>query len=157
MPFFAEFVRIDRRKALEARPLMDASVAVLRKHLARLPSRNPVERFAERFGRDLAWMQKAGLPAYHAWAFATLRQLGAAFELAALYVRWLARHGEGDLEEAAAAFDAISGAAKTLILKTARAVNTKKPLDAAPILADASRAWQTGTGLLTRRYETRGV
>ncbi|MGH7435613.1 MAG: DUF1839 family protein [Polyangiaceae bacterium] len=157
MPFFAEFVRIDRRRALEPRALVDASVAVMRRHLGRLPSHNPVERFAERFGRDLAWMQKEGLPAYHAWAFATLRQLGAAFELAAFYVRWLSRQGEGDLEEAGTAFDAISAAAKTLILKTARAVNTKKPLDAAPILGEAARAWKTGTDVLTRRYETRST
>ncbi len=101
MPFFAELVRLDRRKRL---------------------------------------------------AFATLRQLGAAFELAALYVRWLSKHGESELEGASAAFDAISGCAKMLILKTARAVSTKKPLDASASLSDAERAWQVGIQCLVDRY-----
>ena len=152
MPFFAEFVRIDRRKHLEARALRNASVGVLRKHMARLPQTNPVVRFGERFGVDLAWMQTEGLPAYHGWAFATLRQMGAAFELAAFYLRWLSKSGDDGLEPSAAAFDAISGCAKTLILKTARAVNTRKPFDAGGLLGDAARAWDTGMGVLIERY-----
>jgi hypothetical protein len=157
MPFFAEFVRIDRRRKLEPRDLTRASLEVLRKHLERLPRANPVDRFAARFGSDLAWMHKEGLPAYHAWAFATLRQLGAAFELAALYVRWLSRQGEAGLDDVAASFDAISGCAKTLILKTARSVNTKKPLDAGATLAEAARAWEAGTRALTQRYAVRSA
>jgi hypothetical protein len=152
MPFFAEFVRIDRRRRLEPQELKSASLTVLRKHLERLPRTNPVTRFAARFGTDMAWMQAEGLPAYHAWAFATLRQLGAAFELAGSYLRWLSRNGEQGLEPAATSFDAISGAAKTLVLKTARSVNTKKPFDPSAILGDAARAWESGTQLLVERY-----
>ena len=152
MPFFAEFVRIDRLERLEPQALRSASVGVLRKHLQRLPRKNPVARFSDRFPADLAWMQSEGLAAYHAWAFATLRQLGAAFELGAFYVRWLSRAGETGLEPAATAFDAISGASKTLILKTARAVNTKKPFDATGMLGDAARAWDAGMHLLVERY-----
>jgi hypothetical protein len=152
MPFFAEFVRLDRVKRLEGRALANASLQTLRAHLGRLPSSNPVKRFAGRFTDDLAWMQREGLPAYHAWAFATLRQLGAAFELAAYYVTWLSRHGEEGLDAAAASFESISGSAKALILKTARAVNTKKPLDATEILAGCADAWEKGSSLLVRRY-----
>lgn len=153
MPFFAEFVRTERRKQLEPDALRTASVAVLRKHLARLPRTNPVTRFAEKFPADLSWMQAEGLKAYHGWAFATLRQLGAAFELAAFYVRWLS-HGAGTtgLEPAAVAFESISSAAKTLVLKTARAVNTKKPLDVTAMLGEAAVAWDTGMRLLVERY-----
>jgi len=152
MPFFAELVRLDRRKHLEPQALRSASLGVLRKHLARVPQTNPVVRFSERFAVDLEWMQREGLAAYHAWAFATLRQLGAAFELGAFYVRWLTTTGETGLDASATAFDAISGAAKALILKTARAVNTKKPLDASGMLGDAARAWDAGMGLLVERY-----
>ena len=152
MPFFAEFVRLDRRQRLEPDALRRASLGVLRKHLARLPRTNPIARFGDRFAADLAWMQTEGLAAYHAWAFATLRQLGAAFELGAFYVRWLSDAGETGLEPAATAFDAISSVAKTLILKTARAVNTKKSLDPREMLGDAARAWDTGTRLLVERY-----
>lgn len=152
MPFFAEFVRTERLKRLEPEVLRAASLGVLRKHLARVPRTNPVARFAAKFPADLSWMQAEGLPAYHGWAFATLRQLGAAFELAAFYVRWLARGGDASLEPAAVAFDSISSTAKTLVLKTARAVNTKKPLDVAPLLAEAAVAWDTGMRLLVERH-----
>jgi hypothetical protein len=152
MPFFAELVRIDRRKHLAPQALLIASLGVLRKHLARVPQTNPVVRFADRFSVDLAWMQSEGLAAYHAWAFATLRQLGAAFELGAFYVRWLTTLGETGLEPSAAAFESISSTAKTLVLKTARAVNTRKPFDATGMLGDAARVWDTGMHLLVERY-----
>jgi hypothetical protein len=152
MPFFAEFVRVGRRKHLEPDALRRASIGVLRKHLARIPGTNPIVRFGDRFATDLAWMQSEGLPAYHAWAFATLRQLGAAFELGAVYMRWLSRVGEVGLEPSAAAFDAISGVAKTLVLKTARAVNTKKSFDPTDMLGDAARSWDAGIRLLIGRY-----
>ncbi len=152
MPFFAEFVRLDRRKQLESPALVRESVRVLRAHLARRPVRNPVVRFRERFGDDLIWLQREGLATYHAWAFATLRQLGAAFELAARYVHWLSKHGEQGLAEAEAAFDSISTCAKTLILKTARAVNGKKPLDAVAMLSEGERGWDTGMRVLVERY-----
>jgi Domain of unknown function (DUF1839) len=152
MPFFAELVRLDRRKRLEPSMLVGESTRVLRKQLARRPRRNPVVRFREHFGEDLAWLQGEGLARYHAWAFATLRQLGAAFELAALYVRWLSKQGEPGLDAASEAFDAISGCAKMLVLKTARAVSAKKPLDASAALGDAERAWQVGMQCLVERY-----
>jgi hypothetical protein len=67
-------------------------------------------------------------------------------------VKWLSRHGEEGLDSAAASFESISGTAKALILKTARAVNTKKPLDATELLRGAADAWEQGTSLLVRRY-----
>ena len=48
---------------------------------------NPVDRFAERFKRELPVLKERGLAHYHAWAFTTVRQLGAAFELAAAHLR----------------------------------------------------------------------
>jgi hypothetical protein len=152
MPFFAEFVRIDRRRNLEPQALRRASLGVLHKHLARLAPTNPIARFRQRFATDLMWMQSVGLSAYHPWAFATLRQLGAAFELAAVYVRWLTNIGEVGLEPSAVAFDGISGAAKTLVLKTARAVNTRASFDPSEMLGDAERGWDIGTRLLVERY-----
>jgi hypothetical protein len=152
MPFFAEFVRLDRVKRLEPDALLAASLRTLRGHLGRMPRSNPITRFGRRFADDLSWMQKEGLASYHVWAFATLRQLGAAFELAAFYMRWLSRQGEAGLDASAASFDAISQCAKALILKTARAVNTKKPLDATDLLRSAVEAWDAGTTALVHRY-----
>jgi hypothetical protein len=107
-----------------------------------------------RFERELSQLQKKGLAHYHAWAFATLRQLGSSSELMAAYVRWL---GENDptlrasaaaLLSAAEAYERISAGAKTFILKAARAVNAKRALDAGPTFDDWSAAWNTASTTL---------
>jgi hypothetical protein len=122
------------------------SRGLLARHLARRPVDNPVRRFAARFAADLPRLQDRGLAHYHAWAFATLRQLGAAAELMACYLRWL---DDPRKVPAAAAYDAISTGAKTFILKAARAVHGKKPLDASAQLAEWATAWDAAIEVLT--------
>ena len=138
MPLFAELVRVDR---LERRPrteLARQSRALLARHLARQPRDNPVERFAQRFQRDLPQLQERGLAHYHAWAFATVRQLGAAAELAAFHLRWLDARRFGS---AADAYENISTGAKMFILKAARAVNAKRAFDATSVFDEWARQW----------------
>jgi hypothetical protein len=147
MPFFAEVVRVDRLVKRPLEELRAMSRALLTKHLARRPPRNPVARFAAQVPIDLARLQNEGLPVYHAWAFATFRQLGAAMELLSLHLAWL---GDDTSREAAAELAKVSHSAKALILKGARAVNAKRALDAAPMLEEMSAAWQRGMDLLTR-------
>ena len=141
MPLFAELVRIDRMRALAPEDLAAASLALLRKHFARRPTANPLERFGDRLASDLPGLQAAGLARYHAWAFAGIRQAGSAFELAAAHLRWLAGFGLASLLPAADSFEAIAQGHKTLILKGARAVNSRKPLDATPLMRDMAHAW----------------
>jgi hypothetical protein len=138
MPLFAETVRVDRLVKRSADELKELARGYLKKHLARRPSENPVKRFGERFTKDLPWITGEGLAFYHAWAFATIRQLGASMELLALHLKWL---GE---EAKAAPFDQISNLNKTFILKAARAVNAKRALDAAPMFEEMAAAWQSG-------------
>jgi hypothetical protein len=149
MPLFAELVRIDRVVRRPRGELVARSRELLRKHVARRPSTNPVVRFGQRLARDLPWIQTNGLPFYHAWAFATLRQLGAAFELASQHAQWLA-----GLEPADTAFEAISTGAKTLTLKVARAVNGRRPFDASILLDEMAAAWQRGMDILVTRLES---
>lgn len=148
MPFFAELVRIDRLVKRPLPELQSMSGVLLAKHLARRPRENPVTRFAERFARDLPELQARGLPYYHAWAFATVRQLGAAAELMALYLRWLAPPDAGQFAPAVAAYESISQGAKAFILKAARAVNSKKPFDPSGTFAEWATAWQTAIDVL---------
>jgi hypothetical protein len=89
MPLFAELVRIDRIKHRSETELAAMSLQLLHKHWQRLPATNPITRCKQRFESDLAWIQGKGLPFYHTWAFGTLRQLGSAYELAALHLRHL--------------------------------------------------------------------
>jgi hypothetical protein len=149
MPLFAEVVRLDRRVGHDPSALARASLLLWRRHLARVPATNPVRRFRERLEAELPRLQEQGLPYYHAWAFATIRQLGAAFELAALNLRWLQPHTTLSLEAPAAAFEAIAATAKTLILKGARAVNARRTLDAREALEPAAVHWDQGIHALS--------
>ena len=151
MPFFAEAIRQDRLVRRSTDELVSASRSLLQRHLARCPQNNPVSAFAERFESEFPRLQELGLAHYHAWAFASTRQLGAAFELSSSYLRWLAAMGQqSDVATSAQAFESIAQNCKTLILKVARAVNAKRAFDAAPIFADMSQAWQRGMDGLSR-------
>ena len=148
MPLFAELVRVDRVIRRPVPELATMSCRLWRRHLKRRPTSNPVRRFQARFERDLPAMQDKGLAYYHAWAFGTTRQLGAAFELAALNLKWLAANGVEGLEPAKDAFERLSAANKTFILKGARATNSRKPFDGAALFDDMADAWERGVNAL---------
>lgn len=152
LPLFAEIIRTDRVVHRAPAELARMSAQLVARHLAHRPQRNPVLAFGERWAAELPQQQALGLPRYHAWAFGTLRQLGAAFELAARNLEWLGRHGEAGLEPAMQAFDLIGNHCKTLILKGARAVMTGKPLDVPAAVGDMAAAWERGMNLLDTRY-----
>ena len=155
LPLFAELVCCEglRREAPAA--LRSRSRSLLGEQLQRLPARNPVRAFAERFAAELPRLAAQGLPAYHAWAFGNLRQLGAAAELSALYLRWLQAdtvgadtQAAGALAPAVQAYLQIAAGCKTLTLKAARAVNKRRALDADAALGEMADAWERATGLL---------
>jgi hypothetical protein len=148
MPLFAEAVRIDRLVKRPATELRGKSRALLQRHLARRPTDNPVVRFGKRFAQDLPWVTEKGLPFYHAWAFATVRQLGAAMELLSLHAAWLE---DPALQPAVDAFAKLSQTAKAFILKAARAVNAKRALDATPMFDEMAGAWQAGMDTLAQK------
>jgi hypothetical protein len=154
LPHFAEFVRTARLVRRTPDALAKTSVSLLRKHLARRPADNPLSRFRERFATDIEWLKSQGLEMYHAYAFATVRQLGAAFDFGARYLRWLERQGEGELEPIAADLDAISNTAKALILKMARAVNGKKAVDFSEMMATMESRWASAMSALMARFGT---
>lgn len=149
LPLYVEVAKLGAGTALTGTSLVDASAKLLRQQLQRRPAENPFTRYAPRFARDLAWLADQPLDAFHSYAFAGLRQCGAAFELAAIYLRWLGAGGRGDLSGPAAAFDGIGSAAKALQFKTARFVNTRKPFDPAPMLEEMAAHWEAGMSALT--------
>ena len=152
LPLFAELVRIDRLQRRQDSELATMARRLLSKHLARRPVENPVQRFAERFNRDLPWLQECGVDHYHLWAFGTIRQLGAAFELGARFLIWLRSQGESGLEPSIQAFNSIGVNCKTLILKAARAVNSRRALDASNLMGMMAGAWDVGMRALDDRY-----
>jgi hypothetical protein len=144
MPLFAELVRIDRVIRRPSAELVAMSRELWHRHLQRRPATNPVRRFQARFESDLPGMQEKGLAYYHAWAFGTVRQLGAAFELAALNLQWLAAAGVTGLEPATTAFTQISTNSKTFILKGARATNNRRSFDGAALFDELANSWELG-------------
>lgn len=151
LPFFAELVRIDRVVKRPLPELVALSRELLGKHCARRPVDNPVVRFAARFRQDLPLLQDRGLAHYHAWAFATVRQLGAAAELMELYLTWLAAHDRAagaDYAPAVAAYRTLSTGAKSFILKAARAVNNGKAFETTAIFDAWAQAWDKALTVL---------
>jgi Domain of unknown function (DUF1839) len=148
MPMFAELVRCDRARHLDGPRLRDNSRELLRKHLQWRPQANPMPKFRERFERDLPELSRQGMGAYHAWVFGTLRQLGAAAELAALYLRWLEGGPGGRPTPAADSFLATSTVCKSLVLKIARAVNSRRALDASASFDELTSSWELASTAL---------
>ena len=140
LPPYVEIIHIDRARQQPDAELRARSSSMLEAHLAWRRASNPIARFRERFEADLPTLQQRGLSGYHPWAFAGVRQLGAAFELASLYLRWL-RPGA---QAAAADFELIARHSKTLILKAARAVNSGRALATADLFDEMVAAWESG-------------
>ncbi len=151
LPLFAELIRVDRLVRLAPDELGRVALALLARTVARRPAANPMDAFRRRFDVDLPEIQARGIAHYHAWAFATVRQTGAAFELLALHLRWLVSTGaDHALAGAANDFDRISTAAKTLILKGTRIVRPGKVFDATATFHELSQAWDHGMSTLVR-------
>ncbi|MGE6742804.1 DUF1839 family protein [Allorhizobium pseudoryzae] len=113
--------------------------ALLFRHFARRPSVNPLQAFQEVFpakaealaGRDFAF--------FHKFAFNTLRQFGANFELLAAHLDWL---GEGRrFAEAKAHALKLSETGKSVQFQLARALTRKKFDTLSTALLPAVEAW----------------
>ena len=154
LPPYVEVAKFRARAPLANRALVGASLDLLAAHVARRPRDNPFRRYASRFPADLERLAGQPLAQFHRYAFATLRQCGAAFELAAAYLRWIHANGEHGLDRIAGACDVIATTAKTLQFKTARFVNARRPFDAAPLLDAMAAAWDEMAAGLTERYGT---
>lgn len=149
LPPYAEAVKRDRERHLSESELRTRSTALLQKHLGRLPRGNPFTRYKARFAEDLAWVSERGMDAFHAYAFACLRQIGANFELLATYLRWLDAAG---LADAASDFQTIAEGAKNMQFKLARAASGKRAIDHAALITVMEMAWATGIERLLTRY-----
>lgn len=143
LPPYVELVKPDLAPALAGDALVAATRAALGVHVAKRPRENPVDAYRVRFDADLARVIEGGLAYFHKYAFATIRQLGAAHDAAATLLDWLAVRGTDEAALTAAATDCrtIAQTAKALQLKLARAVHTKKPFDPQAPFDTMSAAW----------------
>jgi len=121
---------------------------LFRKHFARRPSANPIRAFASVFPQQVETVAERPFGFFHKYAFNTLRQFGANFELAADHLAWLA---PGKFASAEADARRISETAKSVQFQLARAVTRKKfePLQTA--LDPAADAWDSMMASISER------
>lgn len=147
LPPYVEFVKRRSGEPLRGAPLVETSLRLLQRQLGLLPESNPFGRFKLRFQQDLEWLAHEPLDTFHKYSFATLRQFGACYELAATYLQWLEDQGVAQLAEPRACFADLSVAAKAMQFHLARAITRKKPLDLTSIDTMARRWDEAVSGL----------
>jgi hypothetical protein len=148
LPPYVEFLKPQRRRApLRGAALRDASLALLRAEIERLPLRNPFEAFGARFAQDLEWLVTQDIDVFHAYSFVTFRQFGACFELGADYLDWLGAQGVAALAPAAAELRALAAESKICQFQLARSVARRRGLDLAPVAALGLRWERAGAAL----------
>jgi hypothetical protein len=152
LPPYVEVAKLRARPSLTGRALVSTSLDLLATTLSRVPRANPFRRYAVRFADDLERLSDGSLERFHRYAFATFRQAGAAFELAAAYLRWLQANGEGGLAPAAEACDVIASTTMALQFKTARVVSTHRSFDASSTFDSMASAWDQIMATLAARF-----
>jgi hypothetical protein len=138
---YTEIVRFDAGERLEGERLKRAALDVLRGHLARRPQSNPFVRFGIQLEGVLPSLLERGLEDYHAYAFATVRMAGAAFEIAADHAGWLFG---GDAAQIQVAMGEIVDGCKALSFRLAR----RRAFDPSATIGGLAAAWERAmTGL----------
>ena len=136
LPPYLELVRFDGPPAADARAV---ARGLLAHHLAYRPLDNPFGRFGSRLEADLPRLLEGSSEDFHAYAFATVRMAGAAFELLQAHCEWL-------LDERVDALDRIVEGAKVLSFRLAR----RRAFDPGPAVAGMAAAWQEAMDVLER-------
>jgi hypothetical protein len=134
LPPYTEIARFDMGEPLEGEALREAALGLLRRHLRKRPADNPFERFGAQLAGELPVLLSGGLDEYHAYAFATVRMAGSAFEIAAAHARWLLG---ADGESAAEAMGEIVDGCKALSFRLAR----RREFDPQPRVDALADAW----------------
>ncbi|MBO9126087.1 MULTISPECIES: DUF1839 family protein [unclassified Rhizobium] len=124
------------------------SRALLSSHFARRPRENPIRAFASVFPEQVEAVAERPFGFFHKYAFNTLRQFGANFELMADHLVW---HSETEFGEAAEHARKLSEAAKSVQFQLARAVTRKKFAPLTTALDPAADAWDSMMASLTKR------
>lgn len=141
LPFlpYTEFAKFPE-KWMDERTTREVAITLIRRHFARRPSTNPIAAFATVFPKQVEAIAERPFGFFHKYAFNTLRQVGANFELLASHLEWLLPNTtEHEREQALK----ISETAKSVQFQLARAVARRKFEPLAGALAPAAEAWDS--------------
>ncbi len=154
LPPYVEIVRLERLRREAAAELFAIATDLLRDHLNRRPSDNPIRRMGERIRTDLQWLSAVSIDEFHVWAFGTVRQCGASAELAASFCNWL---GVGravpDLVAAAARWTSLAESAKSLQFQLARAARGRA-VSIDGLIDEMADQWEAAQELSSQRVST---
>lgn len=140
LPFlpYTEFAKFPAQPA-PLRHQRDVAEDLLARHFARRPEINPLQAFAAVFPAQAETLAVRDFAFFHKFAFNTLRQFGANFELLAAHLDWL---GEGRrFGEAKAHALKLSETGKSVQFQLARALTRKKFDTLSTALLPAVEAW----------------
>ena len=157
LPFlpYTEFVKFPDDKP-SPEHILAVSEDLLRRHLKRRPATNPIAGFAQVFPEQVAQVSERDFGFFHLYAFNTLRQLGANFELFSAYLEWLCGQGREELRDGIAEAKAISSTCKMVQFKLARAVMRKKFQGLGEGLLPAVENWDSLMQRLDNAYAEQG-
>jgi Domain of unknown function (DUF1839) len=144
LPPYVELVNFDAARRLEGEELRREALKSLRRQMAHKPKRNPWLAFGERLVDDLPRLLTGSDSSYHAYAFATVRQCGAAFEIARSFVQWMAPPTSAHACTAVEALGRQVSGAKTLLFKLAR----RRAFDPAPAIEQLAADWNAAMSAL---------
>ncbi|UHS57649.1 DUF1839 family protein [Agrobacterium vaccinii] len=147
LPFlpYTEFAKFPEMPSKEP-DIRKVAEGLLSVHFARRSKHNPIRAFADVFPAQVAQVADRPFDFFHKYAFNTLRQFGANFELAASHLKWLG--GESRFGDAGLHALRISEVAKTVQFQLARAVARRKFDTLSTALDPAIAAWEAMMGAL---------
>ncbi len=141
LPPYTELVRFDAGPRLRGSDLREAALVLVRRHLAHRPASNPFARFAVQLERELPRLLDGEPSDYHAYAFATARMAGSAFEVASSMADWLLGDAAGPASEA---LQRIVDGCKILSFRLAR----RRAFEPNSVLSEPAAAWDEAMELL---------
>jgi hypothetical protein len=151
LPPAAWIVKLDRMSTRTPAERVHIGVALARLHGTRIPAQNPVRAFGEALRSHGAWLTGGDDDHYQRWAFATLHQCGAAFELAADVCAWLGSHGQ-PVESAVAPLRSVSHSARVLHQRLVRVPQSGRMPDVAHTVEDMARSWDDAMAIVRPVY-----
>jgi hypothetical protein len=151
IPPFAQSIRFDF-EPLRGDELRAVARERLRWRLSRAPQRDPVAAFGATLDSRAKKLEGAGENAFHDWAFHTLRQLGANYELLADHLVWL---DPAVFAGACGECRRISALGKSLQFQLARAVLRGRSPDVSGVIVELSAARTAALGGIAVALQSR--
>lgn len=154
LPPYCEIAKLNQLAHLNEQHLKILALQSAKFHFQKRPDINPITLHQQAMQVHQQMIVEGGLAAYHAYTFVALRQLGAAHQLGAHFLRWLEPDNRY-LKDAIISFEAISSHAKMLVLKLARVANSGKLADTNQVFDDMANCWEMATQQLNTFFASK--